>query len=316
MSIAHVKGENSGYMKCEVIIDASVEEIAAYHFLVTSRENVKLNIREGVLVQQTLSNNNHSFDYLYVRPIGGFGLKPRRWLTRQIWRKFENGSIIHAIQDISSSKLLTDDETTKHNYVNASNIGYYLYEPLGEGGVSNGGTKLTYTSQMSVGGIVPHIVVEQGAAGFLSSFIDVRVLFNKDYEIDLARREALILKLGDAAANKKRLEEEDNVKIEEAKRHYRNFQNAVGKRVTIETSNEFVHVVGRRVEGKFWCMLSTTVRCGGDEALAFLLDVKSRSLLTKRDVEGEKTIFEVSARFRKGNASVRRMKVSYVIMFC
>ena len=74
----------------------------------------------------------------------------------------------------------------------------------------------------------------------------------------------------------------------------------MGKRVTIETSNEFVTAVGRKVKGQFWCKLSTTVRCGGNEALAFLLDVKSRSLLTKRNVEGEMAIFEVSERFRKG----------------
>ena len=298
MSIAHVKGENSGYMKCEVIIDASVEEIAAYHFLVTSRENVKLNIREGVLVQQILSNNNHSFDYLYVRPIGGFGLKPRRWLNRQIWKKIENGSIIHAFQDIESSKLLMGDKMTIHDYVNAINVGYYLYEPVVNSDVSIGGTKLTFINQVSLGGIVPHKVVEQGAAGILSVFADRRKLFSKDYEIDLARREALVVKLQDVTDNKRGLEDEG--KIEGAKNIFRGFEKAVGKRVTIETSNEFVTAVGRKVKGQFWCKLSTTVRCGGDEALAFLLDVKSRSLLTKRDVEGEKAIFEVSERFLKG----------------
>ena len=298
MSIAHVKGENSGYMKCEVIIDASVEEVAAYHFLIMSRSNVNLKIRNSVIIQQTLSNNNHSFDYLYVRPIGGFGLKPRRWLNRQIWRKFENGSIIHAFQNIESSKLLMDDKMTKHDYVNATNVGYYLCEPVVNSDVSIGGTKLTYISQISVGGIVPHLVVEQAAAGIMSVFADRRKLFRKDYEIDLAKREALVVKLKDVADNKRGLEDEG--KIEGAKNIFHGFEKAVGKRVTIETSNEFVTAVGRKVEGQFWCKLSTTVRCGGDEALAFLLDVKSRSLLTKRDVEGEKAIFEVSARFRKG----------------
>ena len=292
MSIAHVKGESSGYMKCEVIIDVSVEEIAAYQFSFTSREFVKLNIREGALVQQTLSNNNHSFDYLHVQPIGGFGLKNRRWLNRQIWRKFENGSIIHAFQDITSSKLLMDDKMTKHDYVNAINVGYYLYEPVVNSDVSIGRTKLTYISQMNVGGIVPNVVIEQGAAGILSVFADRRKLFSKDYEIDLARREALVVKLQVVADNKIGLEDKDKIKL--AENIFRNFEKAVGKRVTIETSNEFVTAVGRKVEGQFWCKLSTTVRCGGDEALAFLLDVKSRSLLTKRDVENEKAIFEVS----------------------
>jgi len=38
------------------------------------------------------------------------------------------------------------------------------------------------------------------------------------------------------------------------------------------------------IEGKVWCKLSTTLRCSGEKALSFLLDVNSRSLVNERDV--------------------------------
>ena len=56
----------------------------------------------------------------------------------------------------------------------------------------------------------------------------------------------------------------------------------------IETNNDFLTVIARRMEGKVWCKVSTTLRCGGDEALSFLLDVTSRSLLSSRDVNQTK----------------------------
>ena len=291
MSIAQVKGENKAFMKCEVVVDASVEEVAAYHFLVMSRRNVKKEIKEGVLVQETLSNNNHSSDSHFVRSIG-YGLRPRRWLNRHIWVKSDgNGSIIHAFDNIASSELLKMEGTDNINCVNVSSSGYFLHESVSKGSTFDK-TKVTFINQIS------RLPTDNGTVGFLSTFISTRKFFNKDYEIDLVRREALLVKLQDVTDNKRGLEDEG--KIEGAKNIFRGFKKAVGKRVTIETNNEFVTAVGRKVDGQFWCKLSTTVRCGGDEALAFLLDVKSRSLLTKRDVESEKTIFEVrSVQFRK-----------------
>ena len=144
----------------------------------------------------------------------GFGLSPRRFLSRNIWKRLdESGKIIIAFEDATSSKLITenDNKGKKQSYVEASNFGCFFMEPVEEDGTSFSTTKLTYIARVSLGGYVPHLVVEQGAAGYLSGFSDTRKLFNKDYEIDLARREALILKLGDAAANKKRLEEWSNV---------------------------------------------------------------------------------------------------------
>ena len=118
MSIAYVKGESNAFIKCEVIIDATVEEVAAYHFLLMSRRQLRLVNKASTIIRRTLTNSHHSLDYYMVRDFG-FAVTPRRWLSRQVWKKDENGNIIHAFDDIESSKLLTESERANQNYVTA-----------------------------------------------------------------------------------------------------------------------------------------------------------------------------------------------------
>ena len=70
MSIAHIEGENAGYAKCEVVIDASLEEVAAYNFIYMSRKRVKLNDRKDVLHRVAKDINNYTLDYITVRDLG------------------------------------------------------------------------------------------------------------------------------------------------------------------------------------------------------------------------------------------------------
>ena len=280
-------------MKCEVIIDASVEEVAAYHFLLMSRKFIKLTSGRTI-IRDAIKNNDHSNDFLNVID-HGFNVR-RKYLMRQIWEKVDDvsGKIIIAFDDIKSSKLLDKYDAAKLNYTKALSTGLYEFEPASADGTFFKKTKLTYISQVNVGGNVPHQVVEMGAAGFFTSFIAIRKLYCKDYEIDLARREALLVKLRDSADEYEGLEEKSVIKIEEAKTAFRNFERAMGKRVMIETNNDFVSAVGRKVHGHVWYKLITFVRCDEQEALAFFLDVLSRSMLSEIDVEGEKAILEVS----------------------
>jgi len=70
MSVAHVEGENAGYAKCEVIIDASLEEVAAYEFKLISRKRVKLNDTQDMLLRDAKNINNHALDYITEREFG------------------------------------------------------------------------------------------------------------------------------------------------------------------------------------------------------------------------------------------------------
>ena len=70
MSIAHVEGESSAFMKCEVIIDASVEEVAAYQTIYTSRKRVNMNDRKDMLLRDATVINNRSQEHIMLKELG------------------------------------------------------------------------------------------------------------------------------------------------------------------------------------------------------------------------------------------------------
>lgn len=142
-------------------------------------------------------------------------------------------------------------------------------------------TKLTYVIQVNLGGNIPLQIVNLSAVEFLSDYIAMRGLFSKDYEIDLERRGLLAGKL--KIPNEHSKVESDE--IERGKLLFKQFRNSEQNKVTVTTDNELVSAVAVQFGGKAWCKLGTTVRCGGKDALAFLLSVDSRSLISEHDLK-------------------------------
>jgi len=80
--------------------------------------------------------------------------------------------------------------------------------------------------------------------------------------------------------------------IERGKLLFNQFRNNKQGKATVKTDNELVGAVAVEVKGKAWCRLSTTVRCGGKEALAFLLSVDSRSLMSEHALKLSEVVTE------------------------
>jgi len=150
----------------------------------------------------------------------------------------------------------------------------YLHLESFNGGAER--TKFTCTGQVDLGGIIPQYFVDRGAVSFMSDFNVMRELFGRDYEIDLSSRRAILDRMEELEDTYHMGEERDTVK--RAKDRFRAFDNAEGEMVKMETNHEFITATGSMVEGKVWCKLSTTLRCGGEDALDIFLDVTSLSL--------------------------------------
>ena len=106
--------------------------------------------------------------------------------------------------------------------------------------------------------------------------------FSKDYEIDLEKRRGLLV------GKLTNVDEHSKVESDETERGkllFNQFRNSEQSKVTVKTNNELVNAAAIQFEGKMWCRLSTTVRCGGKEALAFLLSVDSRSMMSEHDLK-------------------------------
>jgi len=275
MSIAHIEGESDGYMKCVVNVDASVEECAAYCFTLMSRKRRRKNDTKNVLARDAKSHNRHSLEYVLVRDLG-FGTRPRQWLTRHVWKRVGGERVVNVSESIKHSNLFPSASSENNNFVRAGVTGFLSCELITEDL-----TKLTYVTQMNLGGNIPHQVVTLSAAGFLNDFIAMRQLFSKDYEIDLERRRLLVEKLN----NVNEYSKVESDEIERGKLLFKQFRNSEQSKVTVKTDNELVSAVAVEFEGKAWCRLSTTVRCGGEEALAFLLSVDSRSMMSEHDLK-------------------------------
>ena len=129
---------------------------------------------------------------------------------------------------------------------------------------------------------MPKFVVNAGAVGMMADFVAMRKFFSKDYQIDLERRSLLAEKFNDVVGEHSKVESDE---IERGKLLFKRFRNSEQGKATVKTDNKLVSAVAVEFEGKAWCRLSTTVRCGGEEALAFLLSIDSRSLMSENDLE-------------------------------
>jgi len=275
MSVALIEGDSDAYMKCVVKIDTSVEECAAYCFTFMSRNRRRMNDQKNVLARDAKSHNRHSQDNLIVRDLG-FGTRPRQWLTRHVWKRVGGDRVVYVSESIECSNLFPSAANENNNHVRAA-TGFFSFEPITE--LS---TKLTYVTRVNLGGFIPLQFVTLSAVGLLSDYIAMRRLFSKDYEIDLERRRGLL------AGKLNNVNEHSKVESDEIERGGlldNQFRNSEHSKVTVKTDNELVSAVAVQFEGKVWCKLSTTVRCGGTDALAFLLSVDSRSMMSEHDLK-------------------------------
>ena len=190
--------------------------------------------------------------------------------------------MVHVSESIEHSNLFPNAANENNNHVRASLTGYFSFELI-----TKQMTKLTYVTRINMGGHIPRQVVDLGAVKVLSDYIAMRRLFSKDYEIDSERRRGLLV------GNLKNVDEHSKVEsdeIEWGKLLFKQFRNCEHSKVTVKTDNELVNAVAVQFGGQAWCRLSTTVRCGGKEALAFLLSVGSRSLMSEHDLKQSEVI--------------------------
>ena len=278
----------SGVMKCEVVIDASVEECAAFKFNFMSRANFKmLDENKDVLVRKgiTEKNNNHNLESLLIRECG-IGARPRQFLVKHIWKKLAEKQIIIGIETINTSSLLAG--VSSFNQVEATNKGFVNFVELveeeeeeeEEEEITIPTTKMTVYSKIDLNGNLPTVLSERVCLEEMSWVISMRRLFSKDFDVDLKQRKLLRL---DILGNQRRYSKMEVDDVERANLLFRSFQNEDTHHLKVNVQNDQLQGVAEQNEGKTWCKLSASVRCGGIEALAFLLSVDSRSLMNESD---------------------------------
>ena len=89
LKFVHIEGESLGVGVARAIVDASVEDCAAYEYLKDSREKLAVLKKKRVMEQKVKKISNHSQLYLSVRSLGVPGLSNREWRMRSTWKHDE-----------------------------------------------------------------------------------------------------------------------------------------------------------------------------------------------------------------------------------
>lgn len=146
------------------VIDASVEDCAAWEFARMTRERMQDHYSFGGLVRQVVKVNNHCDIYLTIYDLGVRSFAPREWLVKTVWKVLDENTMIVGVVDTEDARFPI---CAGKNCVRASSTTFSRYERHPEvAGVPQ--TRVTYYQQVDLRGFIPKFVANAKSVGALS----------------------------------------------------------------------------------------------------------------------------------------------------
>ena len=251
MRTVFVDGEQQGIWRASTIVDASVEACAAWDLHKMSREKMKSNRSSRVMVSSQTTINDHSAVVQRVQDIRVPGFKPREWVTANIWKWADEGTLKVFVES-------TDFEgvPVKKEYLRAAATNLFEYKelpPLGD--VPQ--TQVTFVGQVDVGGNIPRKVADRGGVGTLMILSRMRKAFDKSAEIDAASslRLASMIRAHDGDYT-----DEEIVDIDTGKDRLKMFERMKTKNLKTESPSTEAKVAFEDNDSHAWGRATTTVR--------------------------------------------------------
>jgi hypothetical protein len=276
MKLVHVDGASSGTGFATTVVDASVEECAAFEFHINSREYKTTTKVNGILASSFKESNKHNLFLRQIRTLGVPGFSYREGRMRAIWKVESNGSIILSVADTEDLKeeFPVDPGSV---FVSAHSVWYF--ESLQSiGNVQR--TAVTFISKMDLKGAIPtslsNIIVPQ----FLAAISTLRKRYDQSKEIDAFNRQQMIEKFEEIA-----IEGEPGIES-----HFDEIHGAQ------EISSGLTGTTMIKAEkGMGWGKTSITARASHKEVAAFFWDLKSgvESQLKLYRVNNQKLVITV-----------------------
>jgi len=264
--------DGGGVGRASVTVDSSVEDCAAWEMASMSRERVR---DAGSLERSLTSINDH---YGVIRVVYDFkipGFNSREFITARVWRR-QGDKLAVAYDDTEREEFARN---TLH--VRGTTAAYYEYEKLQPiGGLPR--TRVTYTQQIGLGGLIPKSVVSGQAANQLMYLSVMRTRFDKSREIDGATRAQ---NFGLIADHMEQYSEEENALLEEGEKHFADFKEMKAKSVEMASPLTMGEIAFKKKDSNAWGRATTTVRASPEEVLAFLWDTMRRSARREDDLE-------------------------------
>ena len=181
-------GSSAGVGRAVTIVDASIEDCAAWEYARMTRERIKDHYDFGGLDREVVKLTNHSELFRNAIDFGVKTLAPREWLTKGVWKMVDEDTMIVCYEDAKDERF---PPGAGKGYTRASSGAFWKYERLPEvKGIPQ--TRVTYVQQADLKGLIPSFIVNSKIVGALGYLFKMRKKFDKSLEIDTGRRAAVV----------------------------------------------------------------------------------------------------------------------------
>ena len=181
-------GSTAGIGRAVTIVDASIEDCAAWELARVSRERMKDHYKWGGLGKSLLKLNNHSDLFYNVIDFGVKTLAPREWVSKVVWKMVDKDTMLVCYEDVEDDRF---PPSAGKGYVRASSGAFWKYELLPEvRGIPQ--TRVTYCQQIDLKGFIAALVMNSRSVQTLEYLSSMRQKFDKSMEIDAGHRSAIV----------------------------------------------------------------------------------------------------------------------------
>ena len=82
------------------VVDTTLQDCAAWEWALSTREKSKSYCEGSGLEKNIVKLNDHSQLFHVVYDLGIPGSQPREWLTKIVWKKQDDGSLVNVFEDV------------------------------------------------------------------------------------------------------------------------------------------------------------------------------------------------------------------------
>ncbi|GMI35864.1 hypothetical protein TeGR_g6190, partial [Tetraparma gracilis] len=259
------EGSSTAIGRATTVVDAPIAEVAAWELAKMSRENQKEHAASGGLERDLVKINNHQniFHVVYDLSIPKF--LPRQGVTMQVWMWAADKKELTVVYD----DVKHDEFPERKEYLRMSATIMVKYKQEAEvGGVPQ--TKVTYTLQVDVGGVIPKWVQNRQGVGKLMFLSKLRKRFDRSLELDVTQMEELVEMIRRHRRDGVEYSKEEEKIMAEGRTWFKAFDGLKSKDVAMRSPQTKGKVAYKRGDSRRWGWSTATVRASPNEVLAFV----------------------------------------------
>jgi len=269
----NMKGETAGVARATTVVDADIEECAPWEMAKLSREQLK---KPALLKTLTAVNSHHRVYHTVVDHVRVPGFSPREFVSRQVWQRQDAETFLVAYESFANA-----DYPTRSEYVRGYSRTLFEYVKLpAVSGVPQ--TRVTFTSEIDMGGIIPKVAQKIGSSKVLRSLSVMRKRFDKSLEVDGATR---ALNVAMITGREEEYSSHENWFVAQGEKHFADFQGQKSKSLEMKSPLTTAKIAYERGDRHVWGYAKTTVLASPTEVLAFFWDSSRRTDLKNDDLE-------------------------------